>query len=98
MARAEVTGRKPRATQDRPKRKTRRRDFESSTRQRPPSHGPPLALSIAEFCRAHSISERMYFKLRAQGLGPVEMAVGTRRLISLEAAEQWRREREASAA
>jgi hypothetical protein len=35
----------------------------------------------------------MYFKLRGQGLGPEEMHVGRRRLISFEAAERWRRER-----
>ena len=45
-----------------------------------------LALSIAGFCRAHGISESMYFKLRAQGLAPREMIVGTRKLISREAA------------
>jgi len=26
--------------------------------------------TIAEFCRAHRISQSMYFKLRALGLGP----------------------------
>ena len=59
---------------------------------------PPAAFSIDEFCRAHRISPSMYFKLRAQGLGPVEMIVGTRRLVSAEAAAAWRRQREAPAA
>ena len=57
----------------------------------------PAAFSIAEFCKAHRISESMYFKMRAQGLGPVEMIVGTRRLISWEAAAAWRRAREQEA-
>jgi hypothetical protein len=39
----------------------------------------------------------MYFKMRNQGLGPREMAVGSRRLISQEAAAEWRKAREAAA-
>ena len=39
------------------------------------------AFSIREFCAAHRISQSMYFKMRAMGLGPREMAVGSRRLI-----------------
>jgi hypothetical protein len=65
-----------------------------------PIRGPPiplLALTIAQFCEAHGLSQSMYFKLREQGRGPQEMAFGRRRAISLEAAEQWRREREAEA-
>src|SRR6476660_5443305 len=54
------------------------------------------ALSIAGFCRAHGISVSMYFKMRAQGLGPREMIVGTRKLISQEAASEWRAAREAA--
>jgi hypothetical protein len=57
-----------------------------------------LALSIADFCRAHDISESMYFKMRTQGLGPREMIVGARKLISREAAQAWRREREVETA
>jgi hypothetical protein len=63
--------------------------------------GPPVAravYSIREFCRAHGISEAMYFKLKSQGLGPREMEVGSRRFISFEAAAAWRREREAAGA
>jgi hypothetical protein len=63
----------------------------------PPIRGPPAAYSIAEFCVAHRISQSMYFKLRNMGLGPREMAVGSRRLISQEAAAEWRKAREAAA-
>jgi len=56
-----------------------------------------VVFTIAEFCRAHRISQSMYFKLRALGLGPREMMVGTRKLISLEAAADWRKAREAAA-
>jgi hypothetical protein len=52
------------------------------------------AASIATFCRRHGISVATYYNLRAQGLAPREATVGGRRLITREAAEQWRRERE----
>jgi hypothetical protein len=60
-----------------------------------PIRGPPMraAYSIDEFAAAHGLSVAMYFKLRSLGLGPDEMRVGRRRLISFEAAERWRRER-----
>ncbi len=65
-----------------------------------PIRGPPIeraAFSIDEFAEAHGLSVAMYFKLRNLGLGPDEMRVGRRRLISFEAAERWRRQREAAA-
>jgi hypothetical protein len=55
------------------------------------------AFTIAEFCKTHRISQSMYFKIRNLGLGPREMMVGTRRLISQEAAAEWRKAREAAA-
>ena len=57
-----------------------------------------LNYSIAAFCAAHDLSEGMYFKIRKQGLGPREMRVGSRVLITQEAAAAWRREREAETA
>jgi len=88
MARAEVTGRKPMVTADRgPK-----------YRRKPPSADPnALAMSIKEFCRLHGISEDMFFKMRRQGWGPAVMRVGTRTLISIEAAAEWRKAREQAA-
>ena len=77
---------------------TPHRERQSSSRdERPPIRDPPIpaaAYSIREFCAAHRLSESMYFKLRTHGLGPDEMSVGSRRIISFEAAERWRRERE----
>jgi len=35
--------------------------------------GPPLAMSIVEFCALHDLSREMFFKLKRQGLGPAEM-------------------------
>ena len=62
-----------------------------------PPRGPlRAAYSIEEFCKAHRISELKYYALKNLGLGPVEMQVGRRRLVSIEAAEAWRRAREAA--
>jgi hypothetical protein len=54
------------------------------------------AFSIAEFCQRHGISIAMYYKMRAQDPKsvPREIHIGTRRLISKEAAADWRAERE----
>jgi hypothetical protein len=52
------------------------------------------AISIPEFCRRHQISVGMYFKIAREGFGPRIMKVGRRTLVSREAAEEWRRERE----
>jgi hypothetical protein len=57
---------------------------------------PRGAYTIAAFAKAHGISESMFYKLKKKGLGPTTMAVGTRKLISIEAAAAWRREREAA--
>ncbi|CUU13819.1 hypothetical protein CDS [Bradyrhizobium sp.] len=79
---------RPRKKQSAPKRKP--------NRQRRALALPLLALSIAEFCKANGFSPALYFKLKAQGLGPVEMRVGRRVLIAVEAAQAWRRMREAA--
>ena len=73
----------------------------NDTIARPRNRGPPTppaAYTIATFCVAHHLSESFYFKLKTQGLGPREMRVGSRILISFEAAADWRREREAETA
>jgi hypothetical protein len=58
--------------------------------------GPPTtdnadAYSVAEFCKRHRISVQLFYKLKDQM--PVAFRVGTRVLISKEAAAAWRRER-----
>jgi len=58
---------------------------------------PRAAYSIPEFCTAHRISESLYYKLRAHGLGPRELRVLKKVTISVEAAEEWRRARETAA-
>src|SRR3954451_9751216 len=64
----------------------------------PKAPTPRLALSIPEFCEAHGISEGMFYKMKKQNraLTPREMKIGTRTLITFEAAAKWRAEREAA--
>ena len=59
---------------------------------------PTHAFTVQEFCDAHRISRSHYYELKKQGLTPIEMIVGRKRLISFEAADLWRRERERAAA
>jgi hypothetical protein len=52
------------------------------------------AYTIAEFCQRHRISIQAFYKYRA--IMPRTFNVGTRVLISQEAAAAWRRDREAA--
>ncbi|MGO4506029.1 hypothetical protein AB4Z51_03345 [Bradyrhizobium sp. 2TAF36] len=81
--------------------RTRKKAARKKKRARPLKVAPlpQCAFSIPEFCKVHGgFSLAMYWKLKSQGLGPVEMRVGRRVLISAEAASAWRREREEVAA
>ena len=76
----------------------RRSNVTKPTHELPMPRGPPpprAAFTVAEFCEAHRISQAKYYEMKKEGWGPVEMEVGRRRLISYEAAAEWRREREA---
>lgn len=54
--------------------------------------------TLEEFCLAHRISRAHFYDLEKEGRAPKRMAnVGKKVLISVEAAEQWRREMEAEA-
>ena len=101
MARAEVTGKKPRPTAERAKLGHNRGpplDDCPKYRRRPVSADPnSLAMSIKEFCRLHGISEDQFYKMKREVGGPITMKVGSRTLISHEAAAEWRRAREAAA-
>jgi hypothetical protein len=112
VARREVTGKKVAVTDGRARRKRGpprpcpdniRQHGDPNTTARTeatPIRGPPpvpaACFSIKTFCAAHHISEALYFKLRALRLGPDEMRIGTRVLISFEAAARWRAQREAA--
>ena len=56
------------------------------------------AFTIAEFCEAHRISRSKLYQLWAAGIGPRLMKVGVKVLISIEAAAEWRSEREQASA
>jgi hypothetical protein len=56
------------------------------------------AFTIDEFCVRHGISRGTYYNLKDIGKAPTEMRAMGRVLISREAAEAWRRAREAEAA
>jgi hypothetical protein len=59
-----------------------------------------LGYSIDEFCTLHSICRGTLYNFWKAGVGPrwMQMQAGGRRLISAEAAAEWRREREAAVA
>jgi hypothetical protein len=55
----------------------------------------PIAVySIAEFCHAHRVSKAFFYNLLKRGKGPTVMKVGTRTLVSDEAAKDWRQRME----
>lgn len=55
------------------------------------------AFSVDEFCAAHTITKPLFYKLMKNGQGPRIMKAGTRTLISIEAAADWRRAMEEGA-
>ena len=56
----------------------------------------PTPTSVEEFCRRHRLSVQIFYKYPE--LMPDSFYVGSRRLISREAATRWRAEREAATA
>lgn len=53
--------------------------------------------SIDDFCARNSISRAMYYLLKEEGDTPQETRVGTKVLITKEAAETWRKKPRAGA-
>ena len=54
----------------------------------------PAAYSVMEFCRAYGLGRSTFYRLQSAGHAPRIMAIGRRRLITREAADEWRREME----
>jgi predicted DNA-binding transcriptional regulator AlpA len=52
-----------------------------------------LGYSIREFCGAVGISVSYFYELKQAGLAPRTMKLGSRRIISVEEAQKWCRER-----
>ena len=46
--------------------------------------------TVAQFCDDHNIGRTLYYQLEKDGKAPRSMKVGRRRLISAEAAAEWR--------
>lgn len=80
-----------------PRKKTGNRTNNPDSNRQPPTR---LALTIPEFCEANGFSQSMYFKMKRESPGstPREMRCGSRILISLESAAEWRAAREAATA
>lgn len=53
-----------------------------------------MVLSIKDFCARYRISRNCLYNLWSCGEGPAVMRVGRRRLISVEAAAEWRKHAE----
>jgi hypothetical protein len=56
------------------------------------------AFTVAEFCAAHRVSRSGLYNHWRAGTGPRFMRSGKKVIITVEAAADWRREREAASA
>jgi hypothetical protein len=52
--------------------------------------------TIDEFCVRNRLSRSMYYKLKRDGKAPREMNIGSRKAISPESENDWRRSMEAA--
>ena len=57
----------------------------------------PRALTVDAFCRLYAIGRSTLYRLIKDNSGPRTMKVGRRTLISIEAADEWRRRMEDAA-
>src|SRR5262245_34424793 len=87
---AALGGKGPKSIRAAPKKKQKR--HRRMPRAPPPDAG---AFTVEAFCMQHMLSHSMYYKLKADGLGPREFRLGIKVLISREAAAEWRAQREA---
>jgi hypothetical protein len=62
-----------------------------------PPNASVEAYTMSEFCVAHRIGLNTYYRLRKAGLGPDEIHIGTKVLITRESAARWRAARDAEA-
>ncbi|MGM4959841.1 hypothetical protein [Bradyrhizobium sp. 604_D8_N2_3] len=98
MARPEVTGKK--LGSDAEPMETPQQQPSIQTPQQPSIQTPQqLAMSVAQFCKAHGFSVAMFYKMKRQDrkLVPRQMTVGNRTLITIESAAAWRAARDAVA-
>src|SRR5262245_27073413 len=69
----------------------------NKNKARPPSTEPD-AFTIDEFCAQHRLSKSFFYKLKTLGLAPATIKLGSKVLITREAAAEWRAAREAETA
>ena len=55
-----------------------------------------VAFTVSEFCEAHRISRSKLYQLWSCDLGPRFIQIGTKKIITTEAALNWRRAGEAA--
>jgi hypothetical protein len=55
---------------------------------------PIAAYSVESFCAAHGMGRSFFYQILREGSGPRTMKVKKKRLITAEAAADWRRWRE----
>ena len=53
--------------------------------------------TVSQFCEWANISRTLFYELQKDGTGPQVFYVRSKPLISIEAAEKWRQEREQKA-
>jgi hypothetical protein len=58
---------------------------------------PRLGYSIDEWCAGYDICRASYYNRRKDGSAPRTIKIGGRVIITVEADEEWRREREMAA-
>ena len=63
----------------------------------PARQGERAAYTTNEFCHDHRVSRSKLYEMWREGTGPRFFTIGNQRRISVEAAANWRREREAAA-
>jgi predicted DNA-binding transcriptional regulator AlpA len=54
----------------------------------------PAAMSVEQFCQSHGICRATFYALLKEGKAPKTIMAKNRRLISMEAAAEWRRNME----
>jgi hypothetical protein len=57
-------------------------------------HAARAAHTVDEFCNAHRISRSKLYELWSRGKGPRFIQIDSKKIISVEAASDWRRELE----
>jgi predicted DNA-binding transcriptional regulator AlpA len=61
----------------------------NATNRREADMSAPGFVTVAEFCQAHRLSKATFYRLLANDTGPRITKLGSRTLISREAAEEW---------